>query len=105
MKPILRKVKHFLIRKGCGIDCLTLSVWILLMPNLEILDISKLNCFDKGYLVEYLIEIIEKDQRLQKYFDQIEQLIFFSKFDRFQPKKQEQILANCQKIFINAVIQ
>lgn len=105
MKPILRKVKHFLIRKECEIDCLTLSVWILLMPNLQILDISQLNCFDKGYLIDRLRQMIENDQRLHKYCNQIEQLIIFSNVDRFQPKKREEMLENCQKIFINAVIQ
>lgn len=101
MKPILGKVKQFVVKADWAIDALDLSVWILLMPNLKILDISQINYYSKGYLIEYLGEKIEEDQRLHEAFHRIEQVILFSKFDRYQMEK---ILRNSQKIFLNAVI-
>ena len=105
MKPILTKVKLFTITDEEQIDWLTLSVWILLMPNLEILDFSCVNSYYKIQLINHLTKQIEGEQRLQRHFHRIKQLIFFSKSDLFYSSNiKHQLLTNVQKIFLNALV-
>lgn len=104
MEPILPNVKHFTVSQHT-LDSLMLCVWILLMPNLQQLDISKLTTFNQKELVNGLKDRIDNDQRLQLNFDHINELIVFSKSHDIDTKTKEKLLKDLRKIFTKAIIQ
>jgi hypothetical protein len=103
--PVLPKVIHFIVGRAHRIDPLTLCVWILLTPNLQILDISILNTFDKIELAKELSDMIDNDQRLKPSFEHINQLIIFPQSDDTCEETKVALLSSFQQIFIKAVIQ
>jgi hypothetical protein len=81
-----------------------LSVWILLIPNLQKLNISNLTTFNKIELAKELKDMIDNDERLKSSFDHINELIIFSQCNDVDTKTKKELLAAFQNVFIKAVI-
>ncbi len=101
MAPVLPNVDHFIVGSANKLDSLTLSVWILLMPNLRKLDISNLTTFNKTELAKELRDMIDDDERLKPSFDHINELIIFSQDNATDTQTNNELLAAFQKVFIH----
>ena len=102
--PLLPNVKYFIVSSHNKLDELTLCVWILLMPNLQDLDISKLTIFNKTELAKGLKDMINKHQRLQTSFDHLNRLILFSQDDDIDTERSKKLAMTFQNLFIKATI-
>ena len=105
MTPVLPNVKHFIIGSSRKFDSLMLCVWILLIPNLEVLDISNLTTFNKTELAKELSDMIDDDQRLKPSFEHINKLFIFKQRTDIDMKTEDELLFAFQKVFINATIK
>ncbi|UJR14408.1 hypothetical protein I4U23_001405 [Adineta vaga] len=103
MPPVLRRVHKFIINSLDNFTPFMLCVWILLMPNLEILKISNLRDFDKIILVKELFLEINRDERLKSKFEHIKEVVLFEKDDYITPEMSD-VAVKFQNIFINAII-
>ncbi len=101
MKPILFNIKHFIVGSQNTLDSLMLCVWILLMPNLETLDISKLTSFNQMELAKELKDRIDNDQRLKPSFEHIKELIIFSNSNNFDNQTKNELSIAFRKVFIH----
>jgi hypothetical protein len=105
MTPVLPNVKHFIIGSSHKLESSMLCVWILLTPNLQVLDISNLTTFNKIELAKELGDMINDDQRLKPSFEHINKLFIFQQPTDVDMKTEDELLFAFQKVFTNATIK
>ncbi|CAF0966992.1 unnamed protein product [Didymodactylos carnosus] len=104
LRAVLPRVHDFYVASSEKLDSLTLLVWILLCPNLEILNISNLTTFNKIELAKQFNDQLNNDQRLQSILAQIQRLSLIKRSDDFHLITRNQLSMEFAKVFSRALI-
>lgn len=99
---VLPNVNHFIVGSSHKLDSLVLTVWILLQPNLETLNISNLITFNKIELAKELNDMIDEHKHLKEKFSRIKRLIIFPTINDVDKKTKENLFIDYRKVFTNA---
>lgn len=74
------------------------------MPNLKTLDICQLTTFNKLELGKGLLTMINNDQRLQPYFNQVTKVIIYSETQNQHDQTIQELIEDFQRVFQRAVL-
>jgi hypothetical protein len=105
MTPVLPNVNHFIVASENKFDPLMLTVWILLAPNMRILDLAMLTIFNKTELAKELSDMLENDKCLKPNFDRIIKVIIFPNSDNVDIKTKHELSMAFKNVFTKAGIQ
>ncbi len=105
VKIILPNVARFKIKHVNGLSPTTLAVWILLAPNVRMLEIEYLTFSEVMEWITQLEDaILMSDQRLKMIFQQIQRIIISSVCYNCHEKSRLKICTILTKIFSIATI-
>jgi hypothetical protein len=104
--PMLPNLKQLCMnsRDLNRLDAMTLTIWFLLAPNVEELDLELLRYDAQMELAEQLNKLGETDERVRTILDRIHKVNLLSVWNVHNTPKEEQLFRTFGKSFPKAVV-
>ncbi|CAF1044842.1 unnamed protein product [Adineta ricciae] len=104
ISPVLPRVHEFVVGSGQNFGPIMLCIWILLMPNLRVLNLTKLDIDTQAGLIQALLINIDDNKQLRSIFESVPETVLLKRSDD-KSSTPKDLVAQFKSVFINADIR
>ncbi|CAF0741234.1 unnamed protein product [Adineta ricciae] len=104
ISPVLPRVREFVVSSGQNVGPIVLCVWILLMPNLQVLNLTKLNTDTQAGLIQELLINIDDNKQLRSIFESVPKMVLLKRSDDKSPTPIG-LIAQFKSVFVHADVR